>query len=418
MAIHFRKLALLFLFAIAATQVHAATCISQELRMRLTARDAGLSYILPNTPGITRTLQKGITRKVLSSKGKSVVVYKNSRGDVVTDPEEIFIYRNAKGKIINNETELERIHEIGLPPAYDRVWISPDPDSHLQAMGYNLNGDQQYRYHPAWDEARAKIKFKRMREFGEALPSIREKIQKDFSHSSPRAQTLATIVKLLDKTFIRIGNEEYAEKNGTFGLTTLLKKDVKLVGDGEIRFRFIGKADVAHDITVADPALAKAIAALKKIPGPGLFQYRDLSGRVHGIDSADVNAYIREISGGDFTAKDFRTWGGTVSAAQVLIQEGKPKDDAMASRAVQEAVDFSCSRLGNTPAICREKYIHPLVLQSYEDESGKADLFFKAVARARAYMSRRNQSSGDQAPATLSEQTVLTLLELADTRKK
>jgi DNA topoisomerase I len=304
------------------------------------ARKAGLRYVIPKGPGIRR-------RHAGSG----------------------FTYLDENDNTIHDAETIKRIHSLVIPPAWTSVWISPDPDSHIQAVGRDARGRKQYRYHPAYRRMRDLVKFDRMRAFGRALPRIRRILGRDLARRGlPKRKVLAAVVKLLETTYIRIGNEEYAEENGSFGLTTLRDQHVQVLGE-MLKFRFRGKSGQKHEITVKDPGLARILRKCKDIPGSALFQYLDENGEPQNIESGDVNEYLREISGGDFTAKDFRTWGGTCLAASFLLEkcaaDGDPEvKHELKSVLVDVVKDVAC-KLGNKPATCKKYYIHPAIIDCY-----------------------------------------------------
>ncbi len=273
------------------------------------------------------------------------------------------------GKIIKDKAEIERINALAIPPAYKDVWICPDPRGHIQATGLDERGRKQYRYHPKWREVRDETKFARTIEFARALPVIRARTEQDLKKPGfPREKVLATLVQLLEKTAIRVGNAEYARQNQSYGLTTM-KNEHAEVESGQVHFHFKGKSGKWHDIDLQDRKLAAAIKKMSDLPGQSLFQYVDEAGETHRIESSDVNAYIKEIAGEEFTAKDFRTWAGTVSASLALAEFDKFEDERGAQANIVAAVKHVAQRLGNTPAVCRKSYIHPAVLESYLDGS-------------------------------------------------
>ncbi len=276
-----------------------------------------------------------------------------------------FTYLDRNDNPIEDEDVLRRIRSLVIPPAWTSVWISPDPNSHIQAVGRDARGRKQYRYHPKYREVRDLVKFDRMRAFGKILPRIRRAVGRDLARRGmPKRKVLAAVVKLLETTYIRIGNEEYAEDNGSFGLTTLRNQHVQILGD-MLKFRFRGKSGQHHEITVEDPRLARILRKCKDIPGSSLFEYLDENGAPQTIESGDVNEYLREISGGDFTAKDFRTWGGTCLAANFLLEKcNDTGTDAAKSVLVDVVKDVAC-KLGNKPATCKKYYIHPAVMNCY-----------------------------------------------------
>jgi DNA topoisomerase-1 len=300
------------------------------------AEEAGLRYVSDE--------QSGYTRK--------------AKGDD-------FEYFDAEGKSIRDEQRLLRIKRLAIPPAYTDVWICPSPNGHIQATGRDARGRKQYRYHERWREMRDENKYDRMAAFGEALPKIRKRVSKDSALAGlPRNKVLATIVKLLERTLIRVGNEEYARDNKSFGLTTMQDRHVDVKG-ANLRFRFRGKSGIKHEADVTDRRIAKVILKLQDLPGQQLFQYLDDKGEARDISSQDVNDYLREISGQDFTAKDFRTWAGTLLAAIALNAVGAFETNKQAKANIKDAVAAVSKILGNTPAICRKCYVHPAIFETY-----------------------------------------------------
>jgi DNA topoisomerase-1 len=277
-----------------------------------------------------------------------------------------FTYFHPDGRKVAEVAQLARIRSLAVPPAYRDVWICCDPRGHIQATGRDARGRKQYRYHPRWRTHRDAAKFDRMLEFGRSLPRIRRRVAQDLRKAGlPRERVIATVVKLLEATLVRVGNEEYARENGSFGLTTLRGRHVNVRGD-RLTFEFRGKSGIAHSVSVSDPALARIVRRCADIPGQELFQWIDAEGERHRVDSADVNDYLREASGGPFTAKDFRTWFATVEALQALRKrpvgnKGEIKRELLAT------VAAVATRLGNTPTICRKCYIHPEVLTAFAD---------------------------------------------------
>lgn len=260
---------------------------------------------------------------------------------------------------------LERIRSLAVPPAWRDVWICTDPQGHIQAVGLDERGRRQYRYHPRWREVRDETKFARMAAFASALPEIRRRAVADLAIPGlPRRKVLGAIVQLLDRTAIRVGNEEYTRSNGSFGLTTLRNRHAAVEG-AHIQFRFRGKSHVMHQIDLDDRRLARVIRTLQELPGQELFQYVDDDGVVRSIGSADVNSYLKEIADGEFTAKDFRTWHGTVGALAALRAMEFPESEIAVKRNVVAAVKEVAAHLGNTPAVCRSSYIHPRVIECY-----------------------------------------------------
>lgn len=277
-----------------------------------------------------------------------------------------FRYRDAEGRAITDAATLARIKSLAIPPAWTDVWICPDASGHLQATGRDARGRKQYRYHKQWRQVRDEAKYERMIGFGMKLPAIRQRLDKDIARPGlSRSKVIATIVRLLDVTHIRIGNEEYAQANKSFGLTTLRNRHVSIEG-AAIEFRFRGKSGIAHTVKIKEPRLARIVRRMRELPGQELFQYEDREGQRHSIGSADVNDYLQEITGEHYTAKDFRTWGGTVQAAMALKQIGPAASTAEVKRNIKQAVDAAAERLGNTPAICRKCYVHPTVFDAYE----------------------------------------------------
>jgi DNA topoisomerase-1 len=275
-----------------------------------------------------------------------------------------FRYVAVDGKALTDRTEIARIKSLAIPPAYTDVWIAPIRNAHLQATGRDARGRKQYRYHKRWREVRDENKFHRMLAFAKALPKMRAAVKRDLSKPGlSRTTVLATVVALLEATMIRVGNEEYARDNDSYGLTTMLDEQVKVRGDA-IRFHFRGKSGVEHSVTVHDKRLAKIVRSCQDIPGHELFSYLDECGEAATIDSADVNTYIREIGEDDFTAKDFRTWEATMACALELAAiHAETQKDAKA--AVLEAVRNVAKRLGNTPAVCRKAYIFPAIIDEF-----------------------------------------------------
>lgn len=278
-------------------------------------------------------------------------------------------YTGLDGKPIKDKDELARIKSLAIPPAWTDVWICPSPRGHIQATGRDDKGRKQYKYHPKWREVRDGNKYERILAFADALPTIGEHTARDLSkHGLPREKVLATVAQLLDTTLIRVGNREYAKENNSFGLTTMRKRHVDVDG-AAIRFHFLGKSGKEHDVDIRDRRLAGIVKRCLEMPGYELFKYIDEDGERHDIESGDVNDYLREITGQDFTAKDFRTWAGTVLAAQALQEFEKFDSEAAAKKNVVAAIETVAKRLGNTPAICRKCYVHPVVLDSYLEGS-------------------------------------------------
>ena len=276
-----------------------------------------------------------------------------------------FRYVGPNGRPVRDANTLARIKALAIPPAWADVWICPHANGHLQAVGRDAKGRKQYRYHAGYRSARDEAKFGRLVAFGKALPRIRRIVARDMARPGlPRRKVLAAVVKLLETSLIRVGNEEYAKSNNSFGLTTLQDDHVEVEG-GLIKFEFRGKSGIDHEIDVNDRRLAKIVKACQDLPGQELFQYVDEDGQVRDVTSTDVNEYLREITGDDFTAKDFRTWAGTVLAALALQEFHAFDTKAEAKRNVMSAIRSVAQRLGNTPAVCRSCYVHPRVIDAY-----------------------------------------------------
>ena len=276
-----------------------------------------------------------------------------------------FRYTDPNGEKITDRATLGRIKSLGIPPAWEDVWICPRPNGHIQATGRDARGRKQYLYHPRWREARDETKFARLAIFGASLPRIRKRTTVDLTQPGlPQEKVLATVVQLLDLTLIRIGNEEYARANESYGLTTMRQSQVEVNG-AQIQFEFQGKSGKQHTVAVRDPRLARIIRRCEELPGYELFQYVDEAGERHSVESSDVNGYLQEITGQHFTAKDFRTWGGTVIAARALRELGGAETETEAKKNIVEAIKRAARELGNTPAVCRRAYIHPDILNAY-----------------------------------------------------
>jgi len=277
-----------------------------------------------------------------------------------------FIYLNTEGKRITEEATIDRINSLVIPPGYKRVWICPYVNGHIQAIGYDDRGRRQYRYHPLWIKMSQGEKYTQITNFAKKLPEIRVRVKKDMEASGmPREKVLATVVWLLENTLIRIGNEEYEESNKSFGLTTLKNRHATVKSGDTVTFQFKGKSGVFHKVSIKNKKVAKVIRRCREIPGQDLFQYFDEAGQLQVIDSYDVNEYLREITGEDITAKDFRTWGGTLIAATHFSKIGVAKEEQMIKQNILEAVKEVSSFLRNRPATCRKYYIHPAIIDSY-----------------------------------------------------
>lgn len=309
------------------------------------AKEAGLVYVNDDMPGITR-------RK--SGKG--------------------FSYRGPDGRAITDKAERQRLASLAIPPAYTDVWICPDPRGHIQATGRDDKGRKQYRYHPDFRAVRDSAKYDHMLEFAHVLPQIRERVDQDMSRRGmPAEKVVATVVHLLENTMIRVGNADYVKQNKSHGLTTLRDRHVTFEGN-EVRFRFKGKSGKEWKLGLRDRRVARIVRAAQDIPGQHLFQYLDDEGQRQKVTSTEVNAYLREISGRNVTAKDFRTWTGTVLAALALMEYEKCDSQAAAKRNIREAIERVASRLGNTPTICRKCYVHPQVIDAYLADELKLEL--------------------------------------------
>ena len=341
------------------------------------AAAAGLRYSSDTRPGITRTRH-----------GKT------------------FRYYSPQGRRITAAEDLERFRALVIPPAWEDVWICPDPRGHLQATGRDFRGRKQYRYHPRWRQVRDETKYDRMLGFAQALPRIRQHTARDMRRSGmPREKVLATVVQLLEKTLIRVGNDEYARQNRSFGLTTLRDGHVD-VRAGKVRFTFRGKSGVEHEVDLDDRRLARIVKACRDIPGYDLFQYIDEQGARCTVGSSDVNAYLKAITGEDYTSKDFRTWAGTVLAAQMLRGIGASTTQTETRKNMVSAVDAVAKKLGNTKAVCRKSYIHPAIFDAYVDGS------MTKVVLQRAKRARAAHELTDE------ETAVLSLLQRPVTRQR
>jgi DNA topoisomerase-1 len=304
------------------------------------AKAAGLRYVSDDRPGVRRERQ----------------------GDT-------FRYLDARGHEIADADALKRFKSLGIPPVWTDVWICPLPNGHLQATGRDAKGRKQYRYHPRWRATRDETKYGRMLAFGQTLPQIRARVDQDLrARELSRAKVLATVVRLLETTLIRVGNREYARANSSYGLTTMRDKHVQ-IGGAKVTFQFRGKSGKSHTITLNDRRLARIVKRCRDLPGYDLFQYLDEHGARQTIGSADVNDYLREIAGQEFTAKDFRTWAGTLLAAMALREFAPHSSASEAKKNIVRAIEHVAERLGNTPSICRKCYIHPAVLEAYLDGS-------------------------------------------------
>lgn len=280
---------------------------------------------------------------------------------------ERFRYIQADGSRLSDRGALSRIRSLAIPPAWSDVWICPYPDGHIQATGRDARGRKQYRYHPRFRAVRDSTKYQHVIAFAQALPTIRKKVRAHMARPGlPREKVVATVVYLLDKTLIRVGNDDYAKQNKSYGLTTLKNRHVEVSG-AEVHFRFVGKSGREWTTKIRDRRVAAIIRACQELPGQELLQYRDADGAIQDVSSSDVNAYLREITGEDVTAKDFRTWAGTVLAGIALREVEAFDSEAQAKRNIRSAIERVAKRLGNTPAICRKCYVHPEILGAYLD---------------------------------------------------
>lgn len=276
-----------------------------------------------------------------------------------------FVFFNTLGKRIDDEAEVRRIKALAIPPAYTDVWICPDARGHLQATGRDARGRKQYRYHPQWRETRDATKYERMLAFSAVLPKLRARVTRDLSlDGMPRNKVLATVVRLLDTTLIRVGSEEYARENRSYGLTTLRKRHLK-VSAGTLRFQFRGKSGIEHDVSVSDARVARIVKRCMDLPGQDLFQYLDADGERHSVSSSDINDYLHEITGADFTAKDYRTWAGSVFALAAL-RRLRWDTVTEARKHIVGTIKEVSQLLRNTPAVCRKCYVHPAVIEAFE----------------------------------------------------
>lgn len=293
-----------------------------------------------------------------------------------------FAYLDREGKPIREPAEVDRIDKLAIPPAWTDVWIAPDPDGHIQATGRDIRGRKQYRYHSRWFEVRDQAKYDRLVAFAEALPALRARIDQDLRRRGlPRERVLASLVWLLDNTMIRVGNAAYARDNKSFGLTTLRDRHVEIQGS-KLLFAFKGKSGKEWNLRLTDRRIARVVRSAQELPGQHLFQYLDDDNARRAIRSEDVNRYIREAAGEDFSSKHFRTWGGTIAAASVLSDTPLPDSKAATRRHLNAAIDRVAARLGNTRTVCRSCYIHPRVIESWQGGS-LADEMREAKSRMR-----------------------------------
>jgi len=336
------------------------------------AIEAGLRYVTDQKPGIRR--------------------HRSGKG---------FRYVRPDGTSVRDEPTLRRIKSLVIPPAWTDVWITTDPRGHLQVTGRDVKGRKQYRYHPRWRAVRDETKYERMLAFGAALPTIRARVDADLARPGlPREKVLATVVRLLEATLIRVGNEEYARENRSYGLTTLRNRHVDVHGT-ELRFEFRGKSGKDHQVSVRDRRLAGVIRRLQELPGQEIFQYVNGDGSRHTVDSDDVNAYLREIAGLDFSAKDFRTWAGTVLCAVALRNLEGCSSETEAKRNVAQVIKTVAQQLGNTPAVCRSCYVHPAVIEAYFESYDRAPLAKALGQRLKATAENGDQNLADDEAAVM-----------------
>lgn len=312
------------------------------------AEEAGLRYVSDRKPGFKRK--------------------KSGKG---------FIYLDQDGKRLNDKTHLERIKKLVIPPAWTEVWICPNANGHIQVTGRDARNRKQYKYHQKWNETRNSNKFDKLSKFCSVLPEIRKRVKRDLKRPKyDREKVLAAIVSIMERTLIRVGNEEYAEKNKSYGLTTIKNRHAKVEGK-KVRFKFRGKSGIEHEIVLEDPRLAKIVRDCQDLPGQDLFSYENDDGKFVDVTSADVNDYLREISGEEVTAKDFRTWGGTLYTMLHLCTS-EAKNKTQLKKCVTSAIKQTAEKLGNTPTICRGYYVHPAVFEMFE--SGELQKIVKKKA--------------------------------------
>jgi DNA topoisomerase-1 len=337
-----------------------AQAVSEPLDPKAAARAARLRYVTDKKPGITRH-RSGVS----------------------------FCYRDPDGKLIRDKAVLKRIKNLAIPPAWQEVWICPFENGHIQAVGRDDRKRKQYRYHPRWREVRDEAKYGKMIAFGALLPKIRARVDEDLGRRGlPREKVLAAIVRLLETTLIRVGNEEYAKQNKSYGLTTLKDRHARIRGS-RVVFKFKGKSGQEHEIDLADRRLARIVKQSQDLPGQELFQYLDEEGEVRDVRSDDVNDYLREISGEeDVTAKDFRTWAATNLAAIALQEFERVDSQARMKRNVRQAIEAVAKMLGNTPTVCRKCYVHPAIVDGYLDGT------LAEVLKARAEQKLRDELQG------------------------
>lgn len=380
------------------------SAVEDALNPSLDNLPAGLRYVDDSRAGYTR---------------------KRSRG--------AFAYFDTQGKRISSERDIHRINSLAIPPAYTEVWICPDPRGHLQATGRDARGRKQYRYHPEWRATRDADKYERLLSFGAVLPKLRARVKRDLALDGiPRDKVLATVVRLLDTTLIRVGSEEYARENHSYGLTTLRKRHVK-VSAGTLRFKFRGKSGIEHDVAVNDARIARIMKRCMDLPGQDLFQYLDADGARHVVGSADVNAYLREATGADFTAKDYRTWAGSVFALAAL-RKLEWATVTEARKQIVGTIKEVSQLLRNTPAVCRKCYVHPAIIDAFEAgelanaifgvrrhglKNGEASLvvFLEKDAKRRAREARRDRKGLQSGETELTRLLVRSVRTVRSRRK-
>lgn len=323
--------------------------------LRTVLREAGLRYVDDSAPGITRRRYGGA-----------------------------FAYFDANGKPVRDAATLARIAALAIPPAYEAVWICPDPAGYLQATGRDARGRKQYVYHPDWGALRDSDKYARLPAFGTALPRLRARVARDLGRNGmPREKVVAAVVLLLDATLVRVGSPRYAQQNRTYGLTTLRRRHATVRGS-RLRLQFTGKSGITHDVSVNDPRLAHIVRSCADLPGQHLFKYRDSDGEIREIGSADVNAYLQAATGGDFTAKDFRTWAGSVHALAMLRTAGADSSETARKKQVAEVIRAVAQRLRNTVAVCRKCYVHPDVIEAFLNDELRGCVRVATISRLRA----------------------------------
>ncbi len=360
-------------------QASIADLLVPKRKIRKAVKDYRVSATLADLVYVNDA-DEGYTRKKLSSR---------------------FVYYFKDEKITDKKI-LKRIKQLVIPPAWTDVWICTQENGHIQVTGMDVKNRKQYRYHPAWSSLREQTKYYRLRDFAHAIPAIRARIKEDLcQHGLPKTKVLAAVISVMESTSIRVGNTMYEKLYGSFGLSTMKDRHVKIQGS-EICFSFKGKKGVYHRISLKSKKLAHIIAQCRDIPGKELFQYFDHQGNPHTIDSGDVNAYIREISGGDFTSKDFRTWAGTVRCLQAFRNLGPAENQTQAKRLMKEAMDIVAHQLGNTRSVCKKHYIHPGIMEDYEN--GKLAKYISKIQEIET-----NCESG--AVLTPAEQVLISILE-------